>query len=168
MKTFKEFIAEAKKQKKPNPYAVDRAEKSKFRYIKYKPSLTVQVGDWETVKTEHGDERGRERSTGELPGGHVDFMKKVIKDIEKRKTPKNGEYYYRSVKYDQGAFLYIHNDPKQIRVLSIMPKGNHLLTKAGDREIQIEGIEENNIETVVLYDTEFDEMFDQFIDEQTE
>lgn len=166
MITYKEFFTEGKKQKKPNPYAAGHVDKSKFRYIKYGPELTTQIGNWETVKTDHGDQRGKERSTGELPGGHVDFMKKVIKDVENRKTPRNGEFYYRSKKYDQGAFIYVHNDPKQMRVMSIMPKGNHFLTKAGDKEIQIEGVENcSDIETVILYDTEFDENFDLFLQE---
>lgn len=166
MITYKEFFTEGKKQKKPNPYAAGHVDKSKFRYIKYPASHTVHIGDWETVKTDHGDERGARTASGELPGGHIDFMKKVIKDVENRQNPRNGEFYYRSMKHDQGAIIYVHHSPKQMRVKTILPKGNHTLYGVGDKEIRIESVENYpEIETVILYDTEFDENFDLFLRE---
>lgn len=61
--------------------------------------------------------------------------------MSKLKNPKNGEFYYHSKKHNQGAFLYVHHSPKQIRVKTILPTGNTKLAQAGDKKIVLEGVE---------------------------
>ena len=140
MKSYREILDEAK-QKKPNPYAKAPEANPDFVYKKYPESKTHKIGDWETVKTDHANERAHERGGGDLPGGHHEFMSKVVAHVSKLKEPKNGEYYYHSKKHDQGAFLYVHHNPKQIRVKTILPKSNTTLARAGDKKIMLEGVE---------------------------
>lgn len=149
------------KVKKPNPYAKPKAENPNFVYKHFPKEQIHKVGDWETTKTDHAVERADQRSGGDLPGGHHDFMHKVVKHVSNVKNPRNGEFYYHSKKHDQGAFLYVHHNPKQIRVKTILPKGKSHMTQAGDKMFMVEGSSLENC--VLLNDDDFDLAFEQFV-----
>lgn len=165
-KTYKKFLEEAK-VKKPNPYAKkeEKPTNPDFVYKPYPEHMIHRIGSWETIKTKHANERADQRSGGDLPGGHHDFMSKVIHHVSGLKQPKNGEYLYHSRKHDQGAVLYIHNEPKQIRVKTIHDKGAKIMTHAGDKRVVIEGVDPD-IEVIILEDIEFEELFEQFVQEE--
>lgn len=133
-------------------------------YIDDHKSRTSTINGWEVVRTKHGVEREHERHGGDLPGGHHDFMHKVTKKIDSVKTPKSGEYMYHSMKHNQAAVLNVDHEKKQLRVITVLPHGKSI-PKPGTRKVMIEGVEQD-VECVVLYDTEFDEAFDQFVTEE--
>lgn len=135
-----------------------------LEYIDDHKSRTHTINGWEVVKTKHGVEREHERHGGELPGGHHEFMHKVIKKISGVKNPRSGEFMYHSMKHNQAAVLNVDHEKKQLRVITVLPKGKSI-PKPGTQKFMIEGVEQD-IECVVLYDTEFDEAFDQFVTEE--
>jgi hypothetical protein len=137
---------------------------SLLEYVNDHKDRTDTIHGWSVVKTKHGLEREHERHGGELPGGHHEFMHKVIKKISGVKNPRSGEFMYHSMKHNQAAVLNVDHEKKQLRVITVLPKGR-TVPKAGTQKFMIEGVEQV-IETFVLYDTEFDEAMDQFVTEE--
>ena len=134
-----------------------------LEYINDHKSRTDTIHGWEVVKTKHGHEREHERHGGELPGGHHEFMHKVIKKISGVKNPRSGEFMYHSAKHNQAAVLNVDHEKKQLRVITVLPKGKST-PKPGTQKFMIEGVEQD-IEVVILEDTEFDELFEEFLRE---
>lgn len=147
MKTYQELLEKA--PKKPNPYDKPKTDgPKKTDYVKYPDHLTHHVDGWETVKTSHASDREGER--GHMPGGHHDFMKKVVGHVSKVTHPKNGEYLYVSKKHDQGVVVNVNHEHKQVRAITVLPPGRHH-PKEGTKKIMVEGIE-FILPTVILED----------------
>lgn len=134
-----------------------------LEYINDHESRTDTIHGWSVVKTKHGQEREHERHGGELPGGHHEFMHKVIKKISGVKNPRSGEFMYHSMKHNQAAVLNVDHEKKQLRVITVLPKGKST-PKHGTQKFMIEGVEQD-IECVILHDTEFDEAFEHLLEE---
>jgi hypothetical protein len=137
---------------------------SLLEYINDHKSRTDTIHGWEVVKTKHGQDRENERHAGELPGGHHEFMHKVIKKISGVKNPRSGEFMYHSAKHNQAAVLNVDHEKKQLRVITVLPKGR-TTPKPGTQKFMVEGVEQE-LECIVLHDTEFDEAMDQFVTEE--
>lgn len=137
---------------------------SLLEYINDHKARTDTIHGWEVVKTKHGQEREHERHGGELPGGHHEFMHKVIKKISGVKNPRSGEFMYHSAKHNQAAVLNVDHEKKQLRVITVLPKGK-TIPKPGTQKFMVEGVEQE-LECIVLHDTEFDESMDQFVTEE--
>jgi len=137
---------------------------SLLEYINDHKSRTDTIHGWEVVKTKHGQDRENERHAGELPGGHHEFMHKVIKKISGVKNPRSGEFMYHSAKHNQAAVLNVDHEKKQLRVITVLPKGR-TMPKPGTQKFMVEGVEQE-LECIVLHDTEFDEAMDQFVTEE--
>ena len=126
-----------------------------LEYINDHKDRTETINGWEVVKTKHGSDRAHERHNGELPGGHHDFMHKVIKKVSGVKNPRSGEFMYHSAKHNQAAVLNVDHVNKQLRVITVLPKGKSI-PKPGTQKFMIEGLV-HDIEVVMLEDTDYDE-----------
>lgn len=113
---------------------------------------TSKIDGWEVVKTSHGYEREQERHDGQLPGGHEEFMKKVIAKNRSFKNPRSGEYMYHSAKHNQAAILNVDHGKKQLRVITVLPRGR-TLPKVGTKKIMIEALDKE-IPVIFLDDEE--------------
>ena len=100
---------------------------------------TSNIHGWEVVKTSHGHDREQERHGGQLPGGHEEFIKKVIEKNKSFRNPKSGEYMYHSAKHNQAAVLNVDHEKKQLRVITVLPKGK-TFPKPGTKKIMVESL----------------------------
>ena len=135
-----------------------------LEYINDHKARTQHLHGWEVVHSKHGKYDHLERHGGELPGGDHEFVGKVVKKIAGLKNPRSGEFMYHSKKHDQAALMNVDHENKQLRVITVLPKGRSY-PRPGTQKIMMEGVE-RDIECVILHDTEFDEAFDQFVTEE--
>lgn len=135
-----------------------------LEYINDHKARTQHLHGWEVVHSKHGKYDHLERHGGELPGGDHEFVGKVVKKIAGLKNPRSGEFMYHSKKHDQAALMNVDHEKKQLRVITVLPKGRSH-PRPGTQKIMMEGVE-RDLECVVLHDTEFDEAFDQFVTEE--
>jgi hypothetical protein len=89
---------------------------------------------WEVVHTTHGKDRmtGGRSSTLALPGkfdnhhdNNKDFTHRMIRGIHHRRLNQESEVRFRSREHDQTVVTNVHPDKKQIRIMTILPKGRH-------------------------------------------
>jgi len=117
---------------------------------------------WELVHSAHGQERQQEGrgSSGALPGrfgdkhsNNKDFMHRMIRGIHHNRMNKEGEVMFTSHEHNHSVIANVHPEKKQIRIVTVLPKGNHKITKPVDKRIVTEGKE---LDVIDLDQVEFD------------
>lgn len=117
---------------------------------------------WELVHSSHGKERQHEGrgSSSALPGVHgnahdnnKDFMHRMIRGIHHSRMDREGEVMFTSTEHNHSVIANVHPEHKQIRIVTVLPKGNHKIAKPVDKKIVTE---EKNLDVIDLDVVDFD------------
>lgn len=101
---------------------------------------------WEVVHTTHGKDRmtGGRSSTLALPGkfdnphdNNKDFTHRMIRGIHHRRLNQESEVRFRSREHDQTVVTNVNPHKKQIRVITVLPKGRHSKGASSNKDMQI-------------------------------
>lgn len=95
---------------------------------------TRTLDGWEVINTNHGVERDIERFNARVPNGLDLILKRTIKKVEGLKNAREAETRVKSMSMDQSVVLNVDPVKKQLRIITILPRGKHVISDKNDRK----------------------------------